>query len=191
MASDDRKRQTEGGARSWWRRFGELPNDSALKTIVVTMAVALIGSVLVAGSAVLLRPWQIANKEAERQIRSLERKYPDSRWVKEAQVLQIEHEGSATDLADTTDESGLDADLRMFALAQLMDRDPERALTFTCMAVRLILFPGYLSSGPWCTASLVASGILSMVIWRLSRVGAILPSKARRLSRPLTRTCLA
>jgi len=31
------------------------------------MAVALIGSVLVAGSAVLLRPWQIANKEAERQ----------------------------------------------------------------------------------------------------------------------------
>ena len=66
--------------------------------------------------------------EAERQIRSLERKYPDSRWVKEAQVLQIEHEGSATDLADTTDESGLDADLRMFALAQLMDRDPERAL---------------------------------------------------------------
>ena len=27
--------------------------------------------------------------EAERQVRSLERKYPDSRWVKEAQLLEI------------------------------------------------------------------------------------------------------
>jgi len=60
--------------------------------------------------------------EAEGQIRSLERKYPDSRWVKEAQVLQIEHNGSATN------NSLEDEELRMFALAQLMDRDPERAL---------------------------------------------------------------
>ncbi len=67
MASDDGKRLTEGGARSWRRRFRELPNDSALKALAVTLVVALIGSVLVAGSAVLLRPWQIANKEAERQ----------------------------------------------------------------------------------------------------------------------------
>ena len=66
--------------------------------------------------------------EAERQIRSLERKHPDSRWVKEAQVLKIEHGVSASDLTDVTDASGLDEDLRMFALAQLMDRDPERAL---------------------------------------------------------------
>ncbi len=66
--------------------------------------------------------------EAERQVRSLERKYPDSRWVKEARVLQIEHEGSAPVLAGATDESGMDEELRMFALAQLMDRDPERAL---------------------------------------------------------------
>ena len=67
MASDNGKWRTKGGARSWWRRFRELPNDSALKTLAVTLAVALIGSVLVASSAVLLRPWQIANKEAERQ----------------------------------------------------------------------------------------------------------------------------
>ena len=66
-------------------------------------------------------------KEAERQVSTLERKYPDSRWVKEAQVLQIEHD-SAPVLADVVDESGMDEDLRMFALAQLMDRDPERAL---------------------------------------------------------------
>jgi HEAT repeat protein len=67
------------------------------------------------------------NKEAERQLRSLERNYPDSRWLKEAQVLQIEHDGSAV-LADTTNDVVLDDELRMFALAQLMDRDPERAL---------------------------------------------------------------
>ena len=66
--------------------------------------------------------------EAERQIRSLERKYPDSRWLKEAQVLQIEHDGSAPVIAGTTDKSLVDEELRMFALAQLMDRDPERAL---------------------------------------------------------------
>jgi len=67
-------------------------------------------------------------KEAERQISTLERKYPDSRWVKEAQVLQIEHDSAAPVIADVADENGMDEDLRMFALAQLMDRDPERAL---------------------------------------------------------------
>lgn len=67
-------------------------------------------------------------KEAERQVATLERKYPDSRWVKEAQVLLIEHDESAPVLAEVADESGMDEDLRMFALAQLMDRDPERAL---------------------------------------------------------------
>ena len=66
--------------------------------------------------------------EAERQVRSLERKYPDSRWLKEAQVLQIEHDDSAPVLAGATDKSLEDEELRMFALAQLMDRDPERAL---------------------------------------------------------------
>ena len=66
--------------------------------------------------------------EAERQVKSLLRKYPDSRWIKEAQVLQIEHDDSAPVLAGVADESGMDEDLRMFALAQLMDRDPDRAL---------------------------------------------------------------
>ena len=66
--------------------------------------------------------------EAERQVKSLLRKYPDSRWVKEAQVLQIEHDDSAPVLAGVAGESGMDEDLRMFALAQLMDRDPDRAL---------------------------------------------------------------
>lgn len=67
-------------------------------------------------------------KEAGRQVNTLERKYPDSRWVKEAQVLQIEHGDSAPVLAGVNDETGMDEDLRMFALAQLMDGDPDRAL---------------------------------------------------------------
>ncbi len=66
--------------------------------------------------------------EAERQIRSLERKFPDSRWLKEAQVLQIEHQGTESIVRSTSDDSGLDEELRIFALAQLMDRDPQRAL---------------------------------------------------------------
>jgi Na+-transporting NADH:ubiquinone oxidoreductase subunit C len=67
VASDNRK--TTGARRgvSWWDRFRALPNDNPLKTLVITLAVALAGSILVAGSAVLLRPLQIANKEAERQ----------------------------------------------------------------------------------------------------------------------------
>ena len=47
-------------------RLLALPNDNPLKTIVVTLAVAFICSILVSTSAVLLKPLQIANKEAER-----------------------------------------------------------------------------------------------------------------------------
>lgn len=66
--------------------------------------------------------------EAERQVRNLKRKYPDSRWVNEARVLQIENDGSAPVLAATGDDPILDEELRMFALAQLMERDPGRAV---------------------------------------------------------------
>ena len=67
------------------------------------------------------------SKEAERQVRSLERKYPDSRWLKEAQLLQIEHD-SGSALTSASEDALMDEELRMFALAQLMDRDPDRAL---------------------------------------------------------------
>jgi HEAT repeat protein len=67
-------------------------------------------------------------KEAERQVATLSRKYPDSRWVKEARVLQIEHDDSEPVIADVNDKNGMDEDLRLFALAQLMERDPDRAL---------------------------------------------------------------
>ena len=69
------------------------------------------------------------NNEATNQLKTLERSYPDSRWVKEAQALKIEHD-------DSVDTSGLDDDLRMFALAQLMDRDPQRALPLVLDALK-------------------------------------------------------
>lgn len=58
------KRARDG---SWLAKFRELPNDSPLKAMVVALAVSLVGSILVAGSAVLLKPLQVANKERERQ----------------------------------------------------------------------------------------------------------------------------
>ena len=49
------------------RRFLEMPSDHPLKTLVVTLAVALVCSTLVTGAAVVLKPLQVANKETERQ----------------------------------------------------------------------------------------------------------------------------
>jgi HEAT repeat protein len=68
-------------------------------------------------------------KEAERELRRLERRYPESSWVKEAQALRIEHQDSLA-IAEqaASGEHGLDEELRLFALAQLMERDPERTL---------------------------------------------------------------
>ena len=66
--------------------------------------------------------------EAERELRRLERKYPDSKWVKEGQALRIEHQDpdtSASKIASGALE--LDEEMKLFALMQLMERDPDRA----------------------------------------------------------------
>jgi tetratricopeptide (TPR) repeat protein len=66
--------------------------------------------------------------EAERELRRLARKYPDSPWLKEAQALRLEHqdpERSASKIASGALE--LDEEMKLFALMQLMERDPERA----------------------------------------------------------------
>ena len=47
------------------RRLRDMPNDSPAKAVIVTLLVCIFASVLVAGSAVLLRPKQIANKQFE------------------------------------------------------------------------------------------------------------------------------
>lgn len=75
--------------------------------------------------------------EARREVRRLERTFPDSRWVKEAQVLQIENPDFVDSMVEkAADPSGLDDELRMFALSQLMDRNPQRALPLVLDAVR-------------------------------------------------------
>ena len=76
------------------------------------------------------------SNEAMSQLKTLERNYPDSRWIKEAQALKIEHQGTDSIVQSAGDSSGLDDDLRMFALAQLMDRDPERALPLVLDALK-------------------------------------------------------
>jgi len=69
------------------------------------------------------------DKEAERELRKLQRRFPDSNWVKEGQALRIEYQDPDKSVAQATGSDPLmDDELRLFALVQLMDRDPERAL---------------------------------------------------------------
>jgi HEAT repeat protein len=69
------------------------------------------------------------NKEAERELRKLERRFPDSSWIKEGQALRIEYQDPEKSIAQATgSDAVMDDELRLFALVQLMDRDPERAL---------------------------------------------------------------
>lgn len=56
----------------WIQRFRDMPNDSASKTLIVALAVSLFGSILVSGSAILLKPLHLVNKERERQQYLLE-----------------------------------------------------------------------------------------------------------------------
>jgi Na+-transporting NADH:ubiquinone oxidoreductase subunit C len=52
-----------------WRRLLALPNESGAKTVAVAVLVSAISAVVVAGTAVTLRPLQEANRAAERQAR--------------------------------------------------------------------------------------------------------------------------
>ena len=111
MVSGDTRESAGRGGGPWWGRFRDMPNDSPLKTVIVTVAVALVGSILVAGSAVLLRPMQIANKEAERQ-----------RHFVEEIVHQLPGAAEALAAAD-----GIDVDARVVDLESgdyVPDADP-------------------------------------------------------------------
>ncbi|MCD7059363.1 NADH:ubiquinone reductase (Na(+)-transporting) subunit C [Pelagibacterium xiamenense] len=52
-----------------WRRILALPNESRAKTVAVAFMVALVCAALVSGTTVVLRPFQDANRAAERQER--------------------------------------------------------------------------------------------------------------------------
>jgi Na+-transporting NADH:ubiquinone oxidoreductase subunit C len=111
---------------SWLRRFGELPNDSPLKTVVVTLAVALLCSVLVASSAVLLKPLQIANKERERQkhIADIDSRLPGI-GERLAGAERIQPEARVVDLASGDYRTAVDASLYDQRRAAL---DPEQSV---------------------------------------------------------------
>ena len=52
-----------------WRRLLALPNESRIKTIAIAVLVSALSAIVVAGTAVTLRPLQEANRAAERQAR--------------------------------------------------------------------------------------------------------------------------
>ncbi len=72
MPNNDHSDIEVGASGAWYRKLLDMPNDSPAKAIVVTLIVSLLASVLVAGSAVLLRPTQVANRQLEQKKRILE-----------------------------------------------------------------------------------------------------------------------
>ncbi len=67
-------------------------------------------------------------RNAMRMIRKLERQYPDSKWADDARALRVEL-SDTTDLAAQLQDSELmDDELRLYALGQLVHRDPDRAV---------------------------------------------------------------
>lgn len=83
------------------------------------------------------------SKEAERELRRLERKFPESSWLSEAQALRIEYQDPDKSMEQVAgDGSAMDDELRLFALVQLMDRDPDRALPMVLDLARNAESPG-------------------------------------------------
>jgi len=64
---NDARTDKRGPTDNIFQRFLDMPPDRPFKTLVITLLVALVCSALVTGSAVILKPLQLANKEAERQ----------------------------------------------------------------------------------------------------------------------------
>lgn len=52
---------------SWIRKLATMPNDRPAKTLAVAFTVALVCALIVSGTAVLLKPLQVANERRDRQ----------------------------------------------------------------------------------------------------------------------------
>ena len=59
-------------AKVYAQHILSLTNDSFEKTVVVALALCLVGAVLVSGSAVVLKPLQVSNKAADEKTNILE-----------------------------------------------------------------------------------------------------------------------
>ena len=112
--------------RSPLARLRALPNDSPAKTILVALAVSLVGSILVAGSAVLLKPRQEANRQAEREMhfRSIITRLPGP-GERALATVAAEVTARAVDLA--TGDYAPAIDLRRFDQRRAA-RDPARSV---------------------------------------------------------------
>jgi len=64
-------------------------------------------------------------REGRRELARLERKYPDSPWLKEAQALRLEYQDTSAEKV-ATGALEVDDEMKLFALMQLMERDPAR-----------------------------------------------------------------
>lgn len=65
MAQQSRFQVFKERARAYYERVLALPNESFEKTVVVALSVSLVCAVMVATAAVVLKPFQIANKNAD------------------------------------------------------------------------------------------------------------------------------
>jgi Na+-transporting NADH:ubiquinone oxidoreductase subunit C len=63
---------SDGGINRWLHRLAEMPNERPAKALFVALAVSLVCALIVSTAAVLLEPFQRANKERDRQQRILE-----------------------------------------------------------------------------------------------------------------------
>lgn len=59
-------------AQAYAKPYLDLPNDSFQKTVVVALALCLVGAIVVSGSAVILRPLQEWNKAKDEKVNILE-----------------------------------------------------------------------------------------------------------------------
>lgn len=75
-----------------------------------------------------------SDRQARRAIERLQTTYPDSPWVDDAQALMAEH--SAGDSHRGMPVGELDDELKIYALAALMDKHPQRALPLAINLLR-------------------------------------------------------
>jgi|GEM_PF-762279 len=68
------------------------------------------------------------DREARRKLNALERRFPNSKWLDDAQALKLDNDKQSIERGDDAEQPLLDEELRLFALGQLMENNPRRAL---------------------------------------------------------------
>ncbi len=113
MSDNAQHEASRAGPKSPLRRLQDLPNESPAKAVIMTLLVCLLASVVVAGSAIILGPKQITNRQLaqERQI---------------AEILR----GASTNGVDVRDFDTANLEARVVDLATGEYADATDAATF-------------------------------------------------------------